>query len=325
MTARRQTTATGHRPKVVSLFTGCGGSDAGLIAADYEIVFANDISKYAEEVYKANLPETDYKCKDICGIKTFPAADLLVGCYPCQGFSQGGARVSDRQINYLYREFDRVLRKIRPRAFVVENVPGMQRSDLAHLLKNQITRFRMAGYAVDYEILDAAQYGVPQHRKRIFIVGVRSDLGIRFAFPTPTHSEANGTKPKTVREALDGMPEWPEGEFLDDDFHWHYLSRDRRCEWTAPSKTILANARHMPLHPMSPPLKKVATDVWIWTSDSPRRRLSYREAALLQGFDDGWVFPEGSSLKQKYKAIGNAVPPPLFKRIGEKLRDICAA
>lgn len=314
-----------HQPKVVSLFTGCGGSDAGLIAADYEIVFANDVSKYAKEMYEANLPGTEYECKDIRSIREFPAADLLVGCYPCQGFSQGGARVSDRQINYLYREFDRALRQIRPRAFVVENVPGMQRSDLAHLLKNQITRFRLAGYAVDYQIIDAAQYGVPQHRKRIFIIGVRSDLGIRFAFPAPTHSQASGVEPRTVREALKGMPKWPEGEFLDHEFHWHYLSRNRRCEWTSPSKTILANARHMPLHPMSPPLVKVAPDKWTWTSDSPRRRFSYREAARLQGFDDTWVFPEGGSLRQKYKAIGNAVPPPMFTQIGETLRGICAA
>ena len=313
------------KPKVVSLFTGCGGSDAGLTAAGYEVIFANDISSYAKEMYEANLPETTYKCEDIRKIKTFPAADVLVGCYPCQGFSQGGARVSDRQINYLYREFDRALRQIRPRAFVVENVPGMRRSDLAHLLKNQLTRFRMAGYAVDYQILDAAQYGVPQHRKRIFIVGIRSDLGTRFKFPDPTHSKANGIDPITVREALDGMPEWPEGEFLDDDFHWHYLSRNRRCKWTAPSKTILSNARHMPLHPMSPPLKKVTTDVWTWTSDSPRRRFSFREAALLQGFDESWIFPESGSLNQKYKAIGNAVPPPLFKHIGEGLRVICAS
>lgn len=325
MTAAQQAGAKRYRPKVVSLFTGCGGSDAGLMAADYEIVFANDVSKYAKEMYEANLPETKYECKDIRKVKTFPVADLLVGCYPCQGFSQGGARESDRQINYLYREFDRALRQIRPRAFVVENVPGMRRSDLAHLLNNQLTRFRMAGYAVDYRILDAAEYGVPQHRKRIFIVGVRSDLHTRFKFPAPTHSKANGIDQITVREALDGMPEWPDGEFLDDDFHWHYLSRNRRCEWAAPSKTILANARHMPLHPMSPSLKKVTTDVWTWTSDSPRRRFSFREAALLQGFDESWTFPESGSLKQKYKAVGNAVPPPLFKCIGEELRDICVS
>lgn len=313
---------TGNLPKVVSLFTGCGGSDAGLISAGYEIIFANDISRYAKAMYAANLPETIYECKDIRSIKNFPTADLLVGCYPCQGFSQGGARVSSQKINYLYREFDRALRQIYPRAFVVENVSGMQRSDFAHLLRNQLIRFRMAGYAVDYDILDAAHYGVAQHRRRIFIVGVRSDLGVRFSFPPPTHTGAEDAKLKTVKEVLQGMPEWPAGEFLDDDFHWHYMSRNRRCDWFAPSKTILANARHMPLHPMSPPLVKMGTDKWEWSSDLPRRRFSYREAALLQGFDRRWVFPEQGSLKQRYKAIGNAVPPPLFGQIGKALRSL---
>lgn len=313
----------GNRPKVVSLFTGCGGSDAGLIAAGYEIVFANDNSQYAKAMYEANLPATTYDCKDVRDVKTFPAADLLVGCYPCQGFSQGGARDSKKRVNYLYREFDRALRQIKPRAFVVENVRGMQRSDFKHLLRNQLIRFRMAGYAVDYKVLDAAHYGVPQHRRRIFIVGIRTTLGVRFVFPSPTHTGTEHAELKTVKDAIAGMPEWPTGQFLDHDFHWHYMSRDRRCDWLAPSKTILANARHMPLHPISPPLVKEGPDKWHWSSNSPRRRFSYPEAARLQGFDERWTFPEHGSLMQKYRAIGNAVPPPFFERIGKALLPIC--
>lgn len=306
-----------YQPSVVSLFTGCGGSDAGLIAAGFEVIFATDISAYAKDVYEANLPTTDYQCKDIKTIKSFPKADLLVGCYPCQGFSQGGARVSDKKINYLYREFDRALRYIRPLAFVVENVPGMQRSDLVHLLQNQLVRFRLAGYSVGYQVLNAASYGVPQHRKRIFIVGTRSDLNVRFAFPNPTHTD---TEFVTVKDALAGMPDWPTGEFLDHEFHWHYMSRNRRCDWDKPSKTILSNARHMPLHPISPTLVKVHADKWEWESDSPARRFSYREACCLQGFRRDWAFPEHGSIMQRYKAIGNAVPPALFTNIGLALR-----
>ena len=311
-----------QRPKVVSLFTGCGGSDAGLIAAGYEIVFANDISEYARDMYEANLPETAYECKDVHEIKSFPSVDLLVGCYPCQGFSQGGARVSDKKVNYLYRQFDRALRQIRPKAFVVENVPGMQRSDFAHLLKNQLVRFRLAGYSVNHDMLNAARYGVPQRRMRIFIVGIRSDLGMRFSFPEATHTGEHGAELRTVKDALEDMPEWPTGEFFEDEFHWHYMSRNRRCEWTEPSKTILSNPRHMPLHPISPKLVKVGTDQWEWTSDAPRRRFSYREAARLQGFERDWTFPDHGSIRQRYKAIGNAVPPPMFKQIGQALRAI---
>lgn len=312
-----------RRPTAVSLFSGCGGSDAGLVAAGFDVVFANDSAPYARELYQANLPETDFQCKDVREIRSFPKADLLVGCYPCQGFSQGGARISNRKINYLYREFDRALRQIKPRAFVVENVSGMRRSDFAHLLHNQITRFRMAGYRVDQQLLDAVDYGVPQKRARIFIVGVRSDIDERYAFPCPTHAVDGKERFRTVADALAGLPEWPRGEFFDDKFHWYYMSRNRRCDWLEPSKTIVSHPRHMPLHPMSPKLIRVHTDKWIWSrEDAPKRRFSYREAACLQGFGRDMVFPETGSMREKYRAIGNAVPPLLFKAIGEAFGDI---
>ena len=86
---------------------------------------ANDILSYARDVYLRNFPETDYVLKDVCEVKSFPAADLLVGCYPCQGFSQAGVRDPSRTINFLYREFVRALKLMRPKAFIVENVSGM--------------------------------------------------------------------------------------------------------------------------------------------------------------------------------------------------------
>ena len=89
-------------PKAISLFSGCGGSDAGLLAAGFNVVMANDILPYAKDVYLANHPETDYVFGDIQKVKNFPDAELLVGCYPCQGFSQGGARDPSRKINTLY-------------------------------------------------------------------------------------------------------------------------------------------------------------------------------------------------------------------------------
>lgn len=308
-----------RKPKAVSLFSGCGGSDAGLIEANFEPIFANDISSYARDLYNANLPETDYQCRDIGDIRSFPEADLLVGCYPCQGFSQGGARVSNRKINYLYREFDRALRQIKPKAFIVENVSGMRRSDFRHLLKNQIIRFRMAGYRVGHDLLNAVNYGVAQERARIFIVGIRSDLGIRYEFPSPSHAEQGKEKIKTIADALVGLPDWPDGEFNEDDFHWYYMSRNRRRDWSEPSKTIVSHPRHMPLHPISPKLVRVHTDKWIWSSGAPRRRFSYREAARLQGFVHDFVFPDTGTMRDKYEAIGNAVPPPLFRAVAQAL------
>ena len=313
---------TKTKAKAVSLFSGCGGSDTGLLNSGFEVVFANDISQFAKELYEANLPETDYQCKDVGEIPSFPTADLLVGCYPCQGFSQGGARVSNRRINYLYREFDRALRQIRPKAFIVENVPGMRRSDFRHLLHNQITRFRMAGYRVSHDLLNAVSYGIAQERVRIFVVGIRSDFDIRYSFPKPTHTQEGEKRFKTIAEALAGMPNWPEGEFFDDGFHWYYMSRNRRRDWSEPSKTIVSHPRHMPLHPLSPQLLRIHTDKWVWSSDAPRRRFSFREAACLQGFDRDLVFPETGTMRQKYEAIGNAVPPQLFQAVAESLPDI---
>ena len=313
---------TKTKAKAVSLFSGCGGSDTGLLNAGFEVVFANDISQFAKELYEANLPETDFQCKDVGEIPSFPTADLLVGCYPCQGFSQGGARVSNRRINYLYREFDRALRQVRPKAFIVENVPGMRRSDFRHLLHNQITRFRMAGYRVSHDLLNAVSYGVAQERVRIFVVGIRSDIDMRYSFPKPTHTREGENRFKTIAEALAGMPNWPEGEFFDDGFHWYYMSRNRRRDWSEPSKTIVSHPRHMPLHPLSPQLLRIHTDKWVWSSDAPRRRFSFREAACLQGFDSDIVFPETGTMRQKYEAIGNAVPPQLFHAVAESLPDI---
>ncbi len=314
-----------NKVKAVSLFSGCGGSDSGALAAGFDVIFANDIMPYSRDVYLANLPETDYQCKNIEEIASFPKADLLIGCYPCQGFSQGGARKSDRAVNYLYRQFRRSLCAIKPKAFIVENVAGMYRSNFSRLLNNQLVCFRTAGYSVTHKMLNAADYGVAQERRRIFIVGIRSDLGEKYTFPCPTHGPA-GRKPiKTIAKALDGLPEWPKGKFLEQDFHWYYMSRNRRRDWSEPSKTIVSNARHMPLHPITPAPVRIGNDEWRWLDKDknlPKRRFSYEEAACLQGFEKKFVFPENGNLMAKYKVIGNAVPPPLFEAVANALPDI---
>ncbi len=306
----------------VSLFTGCGGSDAGITAVGFEVLMANDILSYARDVYEANLPETDYRVGDVSEIDVFPNADLLVGCYPCQGFSQGGLRDAGRKINYLYREFDRALRTIRPKAFIVENVSGMRRSDFRHLLNNQLVRFRLAGYRVKHALLNAEDYGVPQERRRLFIVGIRSDFNVEYKFPEPTHGPGREYPYQTIRNAIEHLPSWPEGEFCTEKFHWYYLSRNRYRGWDELSKTIVSNPRHMPLHPISPRLRRIHTDRWVWEEDRPARRFSYREAACLQGFPRDFRFPDTAGLKMKYTVVGNAVPPPLFEAVARALPDI---
>ncbi|MFZ4711412.1 MAG: DNA cytosine methyltransferase [Zwartia sp.] len=310
--------------QAVSLFSGCGGSDAGVINAGFEVLMANDILAYARDVYIANHPATDYVLGNVAKVEHFPAAQLLLGCYPCQGFSQGGVRDPSRKINTLYLEFARALKQIRPKAFIVENVSGMVRKNFEHLLQDQFKVFTESGYAVKYQVLNAADYGVAQQRKRIFIVGIRNDLGVAYDFPKPTHGEGRAQPHTTIRQVIGDLPEWPVGEFYDLDFHWYYLSRNRRQDWEETSKTIVANPRHMPLHPMSPALKKMEHNVWQFETDARARRFSYREAARLQGFATDFLFPDSEfgSLNMRYKVAGNAVPPPLFEAVARALPNV---
>jgi len=309
-------------PTAVSLFSGCGGSDAGAHRAGFSILMANDILSYARDVYLTNLPETEYRLCDVSDISSFPKADVLLGCYPCQGFSQGGVRDPSRKINYLYREFDRALRQIKPKAFIVENVSGMRRSNFQHLLNNQLVRFRLAGYRVVWGVLNARDFGVAQERKRLFIVGIRSDIGINPKLPNPSHGP-KGTKPYvSIREALDGLPLWPNGGYYNYDFHWYYLSRNRYRGWEDQSKTIVSNPRHTPLHPASPRLIKHAHNNWRFESAEPARRFTYTEASRLQGFGKNMIFPECGTLNKKFKVVGNAVPPQLFEAVAKALPNV---
>ena len=285
---------------------------------------ANDIIAYARDFYLANLPETDYVVRDIRQIQSFPSADLLVGCYPCQGFSEGGVRDPKRPINLLYREFARALKIVQPKAFIVENVPGLAHAHNAHLLRNQIVSFQFAGYRVKWKILNAADYGVAQERRRLFFVGIRSKIDFDFEFPAPTHgANIEGLTPKvSQKDAISDLPEWPEGEFCDQPLHWYYLSRNRRRDWDKPAQTIVSQERHVPLHPMSPPLVKLGPDKWTFRHAGPFRRFSYREASRLQGYESA-IFPDRDTTSIKYKVIGNAVPPALFHAVAESVEEIC--
>ena len=258
---------------------------------------------------------------DISTIRSFPKADLLIGCYPCQGYSLGGVRDPSCKINYLYREFDRALRQIRPKAFIVENVNGMAFGKNKRLLMNQLVRFRLAGYQVSWKVLDAKGYGLPQTRRRIFIVGTRSDLGIQYEFPEPTHGPEGFSPYLTQSDALWEMPEWPVGEFCTEPFHWYYLSRRRRHDWNEPSPCIVGHWRHVPLHPLSPPLVRINTDNWRFAHTGPARRLSFRESAALQGFENSYKW-ERASVKEAFLAAGNAVPRQLLRAISEAMPDV---
>jgi DNA (cytosine-5)-methyltransferase 1 len=302
------------KKRAISLFSGCGGSDFALVRAGFDIVWANDVWGVACETYRDNIPNPKIHEGDIRDFDRFPAVELVAGCYPCQGYSQGGRRDPDESINFLYRQFDRVLRIVRPKAFVVENVNGMAYGANRRLLENQLCRFRLAGYNVSWQVLNAMDFGVPQSRRRVFLVGIRSDLQISYTFPDSTHGPGTGRKYMSQFDAIHGMPRWPDGEFNEEPFHWYYLSRNRRHTWKQQSPCIVGHWRHVPLHPISPPLKRIDTDHWYFARTNRARRLSYRECARLQGFPASFVWNRGT-VRERFQMIGNAVPPPVFESV----------
>jgi DNA (cytosine-5)-methyltransferase 1 len=309
-----------RRPSAVSLFSGCGGSDLALVDAGFKIKFSNDVWVTACEAHGDNMQDVPIKPGDIRDFEQFPDAQILVGCYPCQGYSQGGRRQADEPVNFLYQQFDRALRFIQPRAFVVENVNGMAYGDNRELLRNQLKRYRLAGYNVTWNVLDAKDFGVAQTRRRVFIVGLRSDFKLRYEFPKATHGPTAKKPYRTQRDAIGAMRS-QHGKYCAEPLHWYYLSRNRRHTWNEPAPCIVGHYRSVPLHPSSPALHRLGTDEWVFRSDRPARRLSYEECARLQGFPASWKWNRGR-MRDKFQMIGNAVPPPLFKAVLTALPDI---
>ncbi len=341
--------------RAISLFTGCGGMDFALRDSGVDVVFANDIIPETMETCARHFPEVDFHLEDIRNLSKFPAADIVTGGYPCQSFSMGGNRSpgSDPR-TYLFREFARVVDKVHPKFFVAENVSGLKSVQDGKWLSLQLDTFNRVGrvgYHIAMALLNARDYGVPQRRKRVLIVGVRKDLGLHYHFPSPTHGKAE-TAGKTRLlpytshgDAIRHLPLDAPGEFYErphdpeGNFSWYYMSRNRKAPWAAPSFTIVANFRHITLHPASPTMRLVWSNLadgwkqkWEFTDiyehlsidknlpclEKPRR-LSWREAALIQTFPRD--FEPAGKLEKKFEQIGNAVPPMLMRAVLKGLID----
>lgn len=174
--------------KVVSLFSGCGGLDLGFINAGYEIVWANDFLPEAVETYKKNIGD-HIIFGDICKIKSSEIPDkfdVLLGGFPCQGFSIANKNRSMKdERNFLYKEMLRIVKDKRPSFFLAENVKGLLSMQGGEIIKMIVSDFKKLGYEVDYKLVNSANFGVPQQRQRVLIMGNR--LGIKNKFPEETH------------------------------------------------------------------------------------------------------------------------------------------
>lgn len=332
-----------NKINVISLFSGCGGLDLGVelagLAANigehtalasfenkhsynairhesiFHTIYSNDSFKEANESYRLNFPPVYQEPKDIKKVKTFPKADLVLGGFPCPGFSEAGPRLIDDERNFLYIHFIRCLLQSKPFAFIAENVKGMMTLGKGEILNQMIQDFESAGYDIKVKLVNARDYGIPQLRERVFIVGIRNDIDFDYKHPNPTHGEGKLSY-VTLRNAIGGLEEKP-GEWFSGGYSPIYLSRNRKKKWTDQSFTIQASGRQAPLHPSGPEMVKLGTDNWELPGvETLHRRLSVKEIARIQTFPDWFEFSDGgninvqknNSLNKQYKQIGNAVP-----------------
>lgn len=306
--------------KLLTLFCGCGGLDLGFVGDfDYlgkhynknqvEIVYASDINESACKTYNANF-EHKCVCKDICEEipENLPDCDIVIGGFPCQDFSLAGNRKGfavDRGV--LYKQMLKIVKEKKPKIFVAENVKGiMLRLDDYVPIDIITDDFRSIGYTVKYKLLNAADYGVPQIRERVIVIGVRNDIKEEYHYPSKSID-----KWVTVKDGIDDL--W---NLLGKDVVKNHSLKDyskakfypggkgqgnRLLEADKPSCTIRAE-HHGNIEGHYRTLdEKHRDDVKSW------RRLSVRECARIQSFPDSFVFPVGAS--SAYRQIGNAVAP----------------
>lgn len=193
-----------ERPTVIDLFSGCGGMSLGLEAAGFNIVASVEIDPIHNLVHHFNFPYGVSLCEDISNVsskellkavekKGFSSdIDLIAGGPPCQGFSHIGKRQLDDPRNSLVFEYVRIIKEVKPKYFIFENVPGIASGEHKKFLQELIVEFENIGYSITkpVSILDAALYGSPQKRKRVIILGSRADVN-KVLYPEPTHSEVN--------------------------------------------------------------------------------------------------------------------------------------
>ncbi|MBB1537499.1 MAG: DNA (cytosine-5-)-methyltransferase, partial [Bacteroidia bacterium] len=236
-----------ERMTQASLFCGAGGIDIGFERAGFKTVWANDINRDACETFR-RWSHAEVVCGDIGKIDAddIPDTDILLGGFPCQGFSLSGPRKLDDSRNALYKHYVRIVKAKQPMAFIGENVKGLLTMGQGEIMEAIVLAFSDCGYDVRYELLDAKYYGVPEERERVIIVGLRKDLGLKFEYPKPRDPLV------TLRDVIAGMPTPGPSDVCDAPYSSRYMSRNRKRGWDQQSYTVPAMAKQVPLWPGSP-------------------------------------------------------------------------
>lgn len=331
--------------KVIDLFSGAGGFLLGFEKENYEIVLSTDFDKNCEEVHRLNRPNIPFIRNDIRELTNEhidellkgQEIDVLIGGPPCQGFSTIGNRISsdeERRTKYdarndLFKEYVRILKHVKPKAFVMENVKGLMTRDGGTIFEEIKKTFTETGYDFHYTVLNAADYGIPQFRERVFFYGTR--INIPLVPPIATHGEnklpytivldaIGDLAEKSTEEANNHVPLKhgeinirryqliPEGGRLPEDklppelYRKNFGNTFKRLDRNKPSLTMVPGHNAFPIHP------------WL------NRSLTVREAARIQTFPDNYIFcgPRDKQCMQ----VGNAVPVELASAWAKQIREV---
>lgn len=323
---------------LISLFSGAGGLDLGFERAGFRIVIANEFDPGIWATYEKNHTAKLIK-GDIRKVKDsdFPdKVDGIIGGPPCQSWSEAGAlRGINDERGKLFYDYIRILKSKQPKFFLAENVSGMLSNRHSEAVKNIIAQFESCGYNVTIDLVNAADYGVPQDRKRVFYIGFRKDLNIDFVFPKPTTPyksqkttmwQAIGDLQSTAVPALpknktNGKLPILNHEYFTGAYSTIFMSRNRVRAWNEQGFTVQASGRQCQLHPQAPKMLFVEKNKRIFVPgyEDLYRRLTVRECARLQGFPDDFEFIY-TDVDYGYKMIGNAVPVELAYIIAKQIK-----
>ena len=333
-----------NAPRLVSLFSGCGGMDVGFDQAGFHRVWANDFDSDAQAVFRLNLGEIDGRDITTVPEDDIPDCDIITAGFPCQPFSNAGNRkgVYDER-GELYLECLRIIECKKPRAVLFENVKGLLSSKhqsgkkLIDVIKEDLEKL---GYRVNYKVVNASDYGVPQNRERMILVGIRSDLGKTFEFPPVIKDKSQ----LTLRHILN-IP----ADALNQSSYWPYSPQAQSMIEQIPEG---GSWKSIPYENLSPRFKKIRDDMKRYhapnfyrrfgldeingtitasaqpencgiTHPTENRRYTIREIARIQTFPDDFRFIDGSQkdIVAMYKVIGNAVPAKLAYEIGKAIKE----
>ena len=317
--------------RVASLFCGCGGTDVGLLgdfdflgkhyaSNSMEIVYANDIDDNACNIFKENFgiaPDN----RDIREVKSedIPEFDILTGGFPCQSFSiiaQNPKRLGVKdERGKLFFEMCRILKERQPKCFIAENVKGILTANKKSAFPLIMKEFEDSGYNVQYRILNSANYGVPQKRERVIIVGFRKDLEMEFSFPDTKIRNEDDFIPlkEDIEKKVDEKYFFSERAVAGMMKKRESMNKGRAQDLNKPCNTVGAHLAKVSLNSTDPVLME----------GKRYRRFTPREVARIQSFPEKFELV-GSETAQ-YRALGNAIPPVMFwyvaKAVKEKLEN----